>query len=126
MRGRVQLGLFVAARAVYDIARWVWAGELGPATENGHRVMDLEHATGTGVERSVQQALDAGWATWLRPIVALSVVATGNHYVFDIAAGLVVSIAGYMVGTRVSRMLAARPLRIARPALGPSVAEAPA
>jgi hypothetical protein len=58
MRGRVQLGLFLAAWAIYDIARWVWAGELGPATENAHRIMDLEHATGTAVEHSVQQALE--------------------------------------------------------------------
>jgi membrane-associated phospholipid phosphatase len=244
MRGRVQLGLFLAAWAIYDIARWVWAGELGPATDNAHRIMDLEHATGTAVEHSVQQALDAGWTTWLLsniylaaqlavvpgalfflykrspgvyrrlrdtilatwmlsvpifalfpcapprlagigmadtvsdqagvaltghstvfynplaavpslhcgfafaigialaaaartpwtkalalmwgPVVALSVVATGNHYVFDIAAGLLVSVAGYVVGTRASRLLAERPLRLRRPTFGPNVAEAPA
>ena len=37
------------------------------------------------------------------PLVSLSVVATGNHYVFDIAAGLVVSVAGYLVGRLLSR-----------------------
>jgi membrane-associated phospholipid phosphatase len=244
MRWRVQLGLFVAAWAIYDIARWVAAGELGPATDNARWVMDLEHSTGIAVERSVQQALDAGWATWLLsnvylaaqlavvpgalfflyrrspaiyrrlrdtilatwmlsvpifalfpvapprlagigmadtvsdqaavaltghstvfynplaavpslhcgfafaigialaaaartrwtkalaltwgPIVALSVVATGNHYVFDIAAGLLVSVAGYVVGTRVSRLVETRSLTVPRLRLRPTVAEAPA
>jgi membrane-associated phospholipid phosphatase len=32
------------------------------------------------------------------PTVSLAVVATGNHYLFDIAAGLVVSVAGYVAG----------------------------
>ena len=32
------------------------------------------------------------------PIVSLAVVATGNHYVFDIAAGLLVTAAGYLAG----------------------------
>jgi membrane-associated phospholipid phosphatase len=244
MRWRVQLGLFVAAWAIYDIARWVAAGELGPATDNARWVMDLEHSTGIAVERSVQQALDAGWATWLLsnvylaaqlavvpgalfflyrrspaiyrrlrdtilatwmlsvpifalfpvapprlagigmadtvsdqaavaltghstvfynplaavpslhcgfafaigialaaaartrwtkalaltwgPIVALSVVATGNHYVFDIAAGLLVSVAGYVVGTRVSRLVETRSLTVPRLRLRPTIAEAPA
>lgn len=244
MRGRVQLGLFVAAWAVYDLARWVYAGELGPATANAHRILDLEHSTGTAVEQSVQQALDAGWATWLLsnvylaaqmavvpaalvflyrrspaiyrglrdtilatwmlsvpifalfpcapprlagigmddtvsdqaavaltghstifynplaavpslhcgfafaigialaaaartrwakalalswgPIVALAVVATGNHYVFDIAAGLLVSVAGYVVGPTVSRWVAARSSVLSRPAVAPAVAEAAA
>jgi membrane-associated phospholipid phosphatase len=37
------------------------------------------------------------------PVVSLSVVATGNHYVFDLAAGLLVTAAGYAVGSAVSR-----------------------
>jgi membrane-associated phospholipid phosphatase len=32
------------------------------------------------------------------PTVALAVVATGNHYVFDIAAGMVAAAAGYGLG----------------------------
>jgi hypothetical protein len=35
--------------------------------------------------------------------VSLSVVATGNHYVFDIAAGLVVTALGFAVGRSVSK-----------------------
>jgi membrane-associated phospholipid phosphatase len=37
------------------------------------------------------------------PAVSLSVVATGNHYVFDLAAGLLVTAAGFAVGSAVSR-----------------------
>jgi membrane-associated phospholipid phosphatase len=242
MRARAQLGVFLAAWAIYDLARWVAAGEIGPATENANRVMDLENSAGIAVERSVQQALDADWATWLLsniylaaqlavvpgallllyrrapaiylrlrdtilatwmlsvpifalfpcapprlagigmadtvsdqaavaltghstvfynplaavpslhcgfafaigmalaaaarrpwtkalalawgPIVALSVVATGNHYVFDIAAGLLVSAAGYVVGPAVARLLASRSWHLGRPGL--RVAEAAA
>ena len=42
------------------------------------------------------------------PIVGLAVVATGNHFVFDIAAGIVASLAGYGLGLAVSRALSAR------------------
>jgi membrane-associated phospholipid phosphatase len=37
------------------------------------------------------------------PAIGLAVVATGNHFVFDIAAGLVASAAGYALGTAVAR-----------------------
>jgi membrane-associated phospholipid phosphatase len=47
-------------------------------------------------------ALRPRWAKALAllwgPAVALSVVATGNHFVFDIAAGLVVTVIGFLVG----------------------------
>ena len=42
-------------------------------------------------------------------MIALAVVATGNHYVFDIAAGLVVSALGYGVGTVAARASTRRP-----------------
>jgi membrane-associated phospholipid phosphatase len=48
------------------------------------------------------------------PLVCLAVVATGNHYVFDIAAGLVVSAVGYLVGPLPARLLNAR-----RPVVAP-------
>jgi membrane-associated phospholipid phosphatase len=50
------------------------------------------------------------------PLVCLAVVATGNHYVFDIAAGLLVSVAGYLVGPLPGRWLRARR---ERPAVAP-------
>jgi hypothetical protein len=43
------------------------------------------------------------------PVIGLAVVATGNHYVFDIAAGLVVSALGYGVGTVAARASTRRP-----------------
>ena len=47
------------------------------------------------------------------PLVCLTVVATGNHYVFDIAAGLAASLAGYAIGA-----LLRRPRRMPAPAFG--------
>src|SRR3954470_4559072 len=55
------------------------------------------------------------------PIVGLAVVATGNHFVFDMIAGVVASVLGYGLGATASR------IRIKRPAgagLGPAFAEA--
>lgn len=54
------------------------------------------------------------------PVVALSVLATGNHFVFDILAGLLVTIAGFLAvraGGRASRRRA--PAEFRRP-IGPS------
>jgi len=42
------------------------------------------------------------------PIIGLAVVATGNHFVFDIAAGVVVTVAGYVAGNAVDRHFAGR------------------
>jgi hypothetical protein len=42
------------------------------------------------------------------PIIGLAVVATGNHFVFDIAAGVTVTVAGYVIGNAVDRKLAGR------------------
>ena len=47
-------------------------------------------------------------------------------YVFDIVAGLLVSAVGYVVGPAVARLSASPSLGVARPALRPAVAEAPA
>jgi membrane-associated phospholipid phosphatase len=38
------------------------------------------------------------------PAIGLAVVATGNHYVFDIAAGIVAAALGYLLGAAVARM----------------------
>ena len=46
---------------------------------------------------------------WLwGPAIALAVVATGNHYVFDIAAGVVAAGLGYLLGAAVARMTPSR------------------
>jgi hypothetical protein len=54
------------------------------------------------------------------PIVGLAVVATGNHFVFDMIAGVVASALGYGLGAVAAR------IRIRRPSasLGPTFAEA--
>ena len=49
------------------------------------------------------------------PTIALAVVATGNHYVFDIAAGMVAAAVGYGLGHLASR---AGSLRLSLPARG--------
>ena len=49
--------------------------------------------------------------------IGLAVVATGNHYVFDIAAGVVAAALGYLLGAAVARMKP-RPVAAARPAFG--------
>ena len=44
-------------------------------------------------------------AAWLSaPLVALAVVATGNHFVFDIAAGAVATGIGFVVGEALARV----------------------
>ena len=50
------------------------------------------------------KALALSWA----PIIGLAVVATGNHFLFDIAAGVVVTVAGYVAGNAVDRHFAGR------------------
>jgi hypothetical protein len=55
------------------------------------------------------------------PTVALAVVATGNHFLFDAVAGLVASAAGYGFAVMAVRMRAKRPTRTS---LGPAFAEA--
>jgi membrane-associated phospholipid phosphatase len=52
-------------------------------------------------------ALRAPWARTLAllwgPLVTLSVLATGNHYVFDVAAGLLVTGLGFWAGRLTNR-----------------------
>jgi hypothetical protein len=56
-------------------------------------------------------------AAWLwGPVVCLAVVATGNHFVADIAAGVVITLAGYALGRAVHTM-AGRRLAVAQPAM---------
>jgi membrane-associated phospholipid phosphatase len=48
--------------------------------------------------------LALSWA----PIISLAVVATGNHFLFDIAAGVLVTVTGYVTGNAVDRHFAGR------------------
>jgi hypothetical protein len=57
-------------------------------------------------------AVRARWARLLAmawgPVVTLTVVATANHYVFDVAAGLLVTAAGFLLGRVGARSLQRR------------------
>jgi hypothetical protein len=48
------------------------------------------------------------WLMW-GPVIGLAVVATGNHYVFDIAAGVVAAALGYALGAAAARTTLRRP-----------------
>jgi membrane-associated phospholipid phosphatase len=75
-------------------------------------VPSLHAGFALAVAIALAAALRPKWAkvialTWA-PIVGLAVVATGNHFVFDIAAGVVVTVAGDVVGNAVDRKFAGR------------------
>ncbi|HKH17206.1 MAG TPA: phosphatase PAP2 family protein [Solirubrobacteraceae bacterium] len=83
-------------------------------------------AVGIAVAAAVRNPLVKAAALLWGPAIGLAVVATGNHFVFDIAAGLVASVLGYGVGTVAARAGARRPATAASsaPALRPCFAEA--
>jgi membrane-associated phospholipid phosphatase len=55
-----ELALFLAAYAVYNMARWVFVGDVDQAQEHARWIVDLERAAGLAFEHSVQRALDSG------------------------------------------------------------------
>ncbi len=61
-------------------------------------------ALAAAASRPWLKLLALSWA----PIIGLAVVATGNHFLFDIAAGVAVTAAGYVLGNAVDRKLAGR------------------
>jgi membrane-associated phospholipid phosphatase len=62
-------------------------------------------AVGLALARVFERRWAKGLALLWGPLVSLAVVATGNHYLFDIAAGLAVTALGYAVGrTRIPRL----------------------
>jgi len=64
-RGRRELALFAAVYLLYDGARWVFVGHLGPARAHARWVIHLERALHVGVEGQVQRALDSGVTSFL-------------------------------------------------------------
>ena len=77
-------------------------------------------ALAAAARRRISKALCLLWG----PLVCLAVVATGNHFLFDIAAGLLVSVVGFLVGPLPQRLLDARRARRPRCALAPATAVA--
>ena len=56
---RRELSVFLAVYVVYNLARWIFVGDLATAREHANWIVDLEQAAGLAVERSVQGAFDA-------------------------------------------------------------------
>ena len=73
-------------------------------------------AIGIAVASVLRNPVAKGVALLWGPTIGLAVVATGNHFIFDIAAGVVASALGYGLG-----LLALRPWR---PSLAPALAAA--
>jgi hypothetical protein len=71
--------------------------------------MAIGIALAAATKRRRLQVLALSWG----PLVALSTVATANHYVFDVAAGLAVTAVGYVVALRPRLRLARREPQLA-------------
>jgi hypothetical protein len=83
-------------------------------------------AVGVAIAASVRNPVAKTLALLWGPTIGLAVVATGNHFVFDIAAGLVASALGYVAGRAVARLTV--PPTHRRPparALRPAFSDAP-
>ena len=75
-------------------------------------------AVGIAIAAAVRNPIVKGLALLWGPAIALAVVATGNHFVFDIAAGVVAAGAGYVLGVLATRVSQPRvqPAPVLRPA----------
>jgi membrane-associated phospholipid phosphatase len=77
-------------------------------------------AVGFALAAALRRRVAKGIALLWGPTIALAVVATGNHFFFDIAAGIVVSALGYGVAVGIDRVR----LRNPYPGLAPGLAGA--
>ena len=77
-------------------------------------------AVGIAIAATVRHPVARTLALLWGPTIGLAVVATGNHFVFDIVAGIVASAVGYVAGRAVTRVRVPRPTAT----LGPRLAEA--
>jgi hypothetical protein len=78
-------------------------------------------AVSIAIAACVRHPLVKGLALLWGPAIGLAVVATGNHFIFDIAAGLLASALGYAAGRLIVRSSA--PRSRPAPALRPSFAQ---
>jgi hypothetical protein len=81
-------------------------------------------AVGIAIAASVRHPAAKLIALLWGPTIGLAVLATGNHFVFDIVAGVVVAAAGYGVGMLAVRSRPGRPASTPTPTLRPAFAEA--
>jgi membrane-associated phospholipid phosphatase len=65
-------------------------------------------AVGTALAVALRRPWAKALALLWGPAVTLAVVATGNHFLFDVAAGLVVTAAGFVAGRSATWLLARR------------------
>ena len=72
--------------------------------------MAIAIALAAAARRRWSKALCLAWG----PLICVTVMATGNHYLFDVAAGLAVTAAGYGIGRALERRAVTGPM----PALG--------
>jgi hypothetical protein len=74
---------------------------------------------GIAVAASLRHPVLKGLALLWGPLVGLAVVATGNHFVFDMAAGIAAAALGYVLGAGATRVRVRRPVSHAlRPCFG--------
>jgi membrane-associated phospholipid phosphatase len=80
-------------------------------------------AIGIAISASLRHPVLKGLALLWGPLVGLAVVATGNHFVFDMVAGVAAAALGYVLGAAATR---ARTRRVAAPSrkLQPAFCEA--
>jgi hypothetical protein len=62
---RTELLLFLAAYVVYNVARWIFVGDLSEARDHARWIFDLEQSAGVAVEGSVQKAFDFAAGAWV-------------------------------------------------------------
>jgi membrane-associated phospholipid phosphatase len=67
-------------------------------------------AVGAALYAGCRNPVARGLALLWGPLVSLSVVATGNHYLFDVAAGVLTALAGYAARPAGEQLLARRRL----------------
>jgi membrane-associated phospholipid phosphatase len=76
-------------------------------------------AIGIAISASLRHPVLKGLALLWGPLVGLAVVATGNHFVFDMAAGIAAAALGYVLGAAATRVRVRRPVSQAlRPCFG--------
>ncbi|HEX8714962.1 MAG TPA: phosphatase PAP2 family protein [Solirubrobacteraceae bacterium] len=82
-------------------------------------------AVGVACAMSLNRVWAKGLVLVWGPLVSIAVVATGNHFVFDLVAGIVITAIGYATGRALAGWLdrRARPARTAKP---PAAASSPA
>jgi hypothetical protein len=60
-----ELKLFAGAYLLYNLGRWITAGDMAPAVDNAHWIVRTEETLGIAIERSVQDGLQGGVSMWL-------------------------------------------------------------